>query len=221
MTLVGPTPRTTHKRLPQRGSHDREVIHSILDEGLVCHIGFVAEGQPFVIPTIYARVGERLYVHGAGASRMLTTLKEGAAVCVEVTLVDALVLARSAFHHSMNYRSVMIFGVAQEAVDPSEKRQALEAIVEHVVPGRMRETRPPSAAEIAGTRVLWIPILEASAKVRTGPPVDSEDDHALAHWAGELPLRMIAGTPVADPRLAEGIAVPPSVGGYRRPRDTR
>jgi nitroimidazol reductase NimA-like FMN-containing flavoprotein (pyridoxamine 5'-phosphate oxidase superfamily) len=216
MTLIGPTPRTTHKRLPQRGSHDRALIHAILDEGLVCHVAFVADGQPFVIPTIYARVGERLYVHGAGASRMLATLKLGAPVCVEVTLVDALVLARSAFHHSMNYRSVMVFGVAQEAVDPAEKREALHAIVEHVVAGRSRETRPPSAQEIAGTRVLWVPILEASAKVRTGPPVDSEEDHLLPHWAGELPLRMVPGAPVPDPRLAAATPLPPSLYDYQR-----
>jgi nitroimidazol reductase NimA-like FMN-containing flavoprotein (pyridoxamine 5'-phosphate oxidase superfamily) len=218
MTLIGPTERTTHKRLPQRGSHDREVIHAILDEGLVCHIAFVADGQPFVIPTIYARLGERVYLHGAMASRMLNALRLGAPVCVEVTLVDGLVLARSAFHHSMNYRSVMIFGVAQESTDPAEKRQALEAIVEHVVPGRMRETRPPSAQEIAGTRVLWIPILEASAKVRTGPPADSEDDLRLPHWAGELPLRMVAGAPVPDPQLAAGTPLPATLAGYRRTR---
>jgi nitroimidazol reductase NimA-like FMN-containing flavoprotein (pyridoxamine 5'-phosphate oxidase superfamily) len=221
MSLVGPTPRTTHKRVPQRGSHDRELIHAILDEGLVCHVAFVADGQPFVVPTIYARLGERLYLHGAAASRMLSTLKLGAPVCIEVTLVDGLILARSALHHSMNYRSVMIFGVAQETVDLSEKRQALEAIVEHVVPGRLRETRPPSAQEIAGTRVLWIPILEASAKVRTGPPVDSEEDHALSHWAGELPLRMVPGAPVPDLSLAADTPLPSSLAGYRRPRATR
>jgi len=221
MSLIGPTPLTTHKRLPQRGSHDRELVHSILDEGLVCHVAFVADGQPFVIPTIYARLGERLYLHGATASRMLAALKLGAPVCVEVTLVDGLVLARSAFHHSMNYRSVMVFGVAQESVDLSEKRQALEAIVEHVVPGRMRETRAPSAQEVAGTRVLWIPILEASAKVRTGPPVDDEEDHALPHWAGELPLRMVLGAPVADPRLAAETPLPASLAGYRRTRESR
>jgi nitroimidazol reductase NimA-like FMN-containing flavoprotein (pyridoxamine 5'-phosphate oxidase superfamily) len=210
------TPRTTHKRLPQRGSHDAALIHTILDEGLVCHVGFVHEGHPFVIPTLYARVGDRLYVHGAVASRMLTSLSQGAPICVEVTLVDALVLARSAFHHSMNYRSVVILGAAQEAVDMDEKRCALEAIVEHVVPGRLAETRPPSAREVAGTRVLWIPIDEASAKVRTGPPLDDEEDLALPHWAGELPLRMMPGTPIADPKLRAETPAPPSVTAYRR-----
>jgi len=215
LTLT-PTARTTIKRLPQRGTYDREAVYAILDEGLVCHVGFVADGQPFVIPTTYARIDDRLYIHGAVASRMLAGLKLGAPACVEVTLVDGLVLARSAFHHSMNYRSVVILGAAREAVDFDEKRQALEALVEHVVPGRLAETRRPSAAEIAGTRVLWIPILEASAKVRTGPPIDSVEDQALPHWAGVLPLRMLPGAPIADPQLGPGIAVPATVSNYKR-----
>jgi uncharacterized protein len=211
-----PTARTTLKRLPDRGTYDREAVYSILDEGLLCHVGFVVDGQPYVIPTSYARIDDRLYIHGAVASRMLSTLRLGQPACIEVTLVDGLVLARSAFHHSMNYRSVVILGMAQESVDFEEKRRALEAVVEHVVPGRLAGTRRPSAAEIAGTRVLWMPIQEASAKVRTGPPLDSEEDQALPHWAGVLPLRMLPGPPVADPTLALGISVPAHVSSYRR-----
>jgi nitroimidazol reductase NimA-like FMN-containing flavoprotein (pyridoxamine 5'-phosphate oxidase superfamily) len=211
-----PTPRTTLNRLPQRGTYDRAEVYAILDEGLLCHVGFAVDGQPFVIPTTYARIDDRLYIHGAVASRMLSTLRLGSPACLEVTLLDGLVLARSAFHHSMNFRSVVVLGVAQEVIDPAEKRRALEAIVEHVAPGRMAGTRPPSPQEVAGTRVLWMPIEEASAKVRTGPPLDSEEDHALPHWAGVLPLRMMPGTPVPDPRLAAGIAVPPAVARYRR-----
>jgi len=213
------TARTTLKRLPQRGSHDLDVIHAILDEGLLCHVGFVHEGQPYVIPTTYVRVGDHLYLHGAVASRMLTTMGRGAAVCVEVTLVDALVLGRSAMHHSMNYRSVVILGTAQDVTDVVEKRRALEALVEHVVPGRMAEVRRPSPNEIAGTRVLSLPITEASAKIRTGPPIDDEEDYALPFWAGEVPLKMVAGPPVPDPRLAPGIAAPATVTGYRRRND--
>ena len=215
-TSFTPTARTTLKRLPQRGTYDRAAVHAILDEGLLCHVGFVADGQPFVIPTTYGRIGDRLYLHGAVASRMLSMLRLGAPACVEVTLLDALVLARSAFHHSMNFRSVVILGVAQEVLDPAEKLRALEAIVEHIVPGRLAETRGPSPQEVAGTRVLWMPIEEASAKVRTGPPLDSEDDHALPHWAGVLPLAMTPGTPVPDPLLRADITVPPAVARYRR-----
>jgi len=213
------TARTTLKRLPQRGSHDLDVIHAILDEGLLCHVGFVHEGQPYVIPTTYVRVGDHLYLHGAVASRMLTTMGRGAAVCVEVTLVDALVLGRSAMHHSMNYRSVVILAEAREVTDIAEKRRALHALVEHVVPGRMAEVRRPSPNEIAGTRVLSLPITEASAKIRTGPPIDDEEDYALPFWAGEVPLKMVAGPPVPDPRLAPGIAAPATVTGYRRRND--
>ena len=210
------TPRTTLKRLPQRGTHDRAAIHAILDEGLVCHVGFVHEGQPYVIPTTYVRVAEVLYVHGAVASRMLSTMGGGASVCVEVTLVDALVLGRSAMHHSMNFRSVVVLGTAREVTDIEEKRRALTALVEHVVPGRMAGVRAPNRNEIAGTRVLAVPIVEASAKVRTGPPVDDEEDYALPYWAGEIPLKMMAGEPVADPRLSPAIAAPDHVTGYRR-----
>jgi uncharacterized protein len=218
MPTVPPTPRTTHQRLPQRGSHDRATIHAILDEALVCHVGFVANGQPFVIPTIHTRVEDRLYVHGAVASRMLGTLGDGLPVCVTVTLLDGLVLARSAFHHSMNYRSVVILGTAVDVPDFEEKRRALEAIVEHVVPGRLSAVRAPNDNEIRGTRVLSLPIDEASAKIRTGPPVDDEADYQIPCWAGEIPLRLTAGLPISDPRLPAGTTVPQSVWGYRRAR---
>jgi uncharacterized protein len=216
MSTIPPTPRTTHQRLPARGSHDRATIHAILDEALVCHVGFVADSQPFVIPTIHARVGERLYLHGAVASRMLAALGAGAPVCVTVTLVDGLVLARSAFHHSMNYRSVVILGSAVEVADLDEKRGALEAIVEHVVPGRLPSVRPPSANEIRGTRVLSLPIEEASAKIRTGPPVDDAADYEIPCWAGEIPLRLTAGLPISDPRLPADVTMPETVRGYQR-----
>jgi len=216
-TPITRTDRTAVRRLPKRGSHDRDVLNAILDEGLVCHVAFVVDGQPFILPTAYARLDDRLYIHGAVSNRMLSMLQTGQPTCVEVTLLDALVLARSAFHHSMNYRSVVILGRAREVVDPGEKRRALDAIVEHVVPGRSTETRAPNDAEIASTRVLWIPIEEASAKVRAGPPVDSEEDYALPYWAGELPLRTLAGAPVPDPRLAANVPLPPALARYRRP----
>lgn len=212
-----PTPRTTVRRLPQRGHYDRETIAAILDEGLVCHVGFVAEGQPYVIPTLYAHDGDRLYLHGSAVSRMLRTLAGGVPVCVTVTVVDGLVLARSAFNHSMNYRSVMVLGTAT-ALEGEEKVRALQAIGEHVAPGRWREVREPNASELKQTLVLSLPLGEASAKVRTGPPVDEDADYALPHWAGVLPLALTAGSPLPDPRLGPGIAPPPSVRGWRRPR---
>jgi uncharacterized protein len=221
MSQIAPTARTTLKRLPRRGSHDRELVHAILDEALLCHLGFAVDGQPYVIPTIHARVGETLYVHGSPASRMLRELREGVPACVTATLLDGLVLARSAFHHSMNYRSVVVLGRAREVTDPAERGQALRAIVEHVAPGRWEECRPPSPKELAGTLVLRLPVEEASAKVRTGPPVDDEEDYALPFWAGELPLRLVPGPPVADPRLAPGIPPAASLESYRRPSPTR
>ena len=211
-----PTDRTTLHRRPGRGSYDLALIHAILAEGLYCHVGFADGVQPFVLPTTYARLGDRLYVHGAAASRMLRSLKEGAPVCVTVTLLDGLVLARSAFHHSMNYRSVVILGVASEVRDPAEKRAALTAIVEHVAPGRSAEVRGPSDRELFATLVLSLPISEASAKVRSGPPVDDEADYAVPCWAGVLPLQLVAQPPVADPRLPAEVAVPAYLSGYRR-----
>jgi nitroimidazol reductase NimA-like FMN-containing flavoprotein (pyridoxamine 5'-phosphate oxidase superfamily) len=212
-----PTPRTTVRRIPKRASYDPAVLHAILDEGLVCHVGFVADGQPFVIPTTYGRDGEALYLHGSAASRMLKTMGAGVPVCVTVTLLDGLVLARSAFHHSMNYRSAVVLGTAVEVTDPAEQMAALRAIVDHVVPGRWDEVRGPSPGEIKATLVLKLPLDEASAKIRTGPPVDDDEDYALPFWAGVLPLRLAARAPVADPRLPAGIALPATVARYRRP----
>jgi uncharacterized protein len=212
-----PTPRTTVRRLPTRGRYDRETIAAILDEGLVCHVGFVVEGQPFVIPTIYARDGDRLYVHGSAVSRMLKTLAAGVPVCVTVTVLDGLVLARSVFNHSMNYRSVAVLGTAT-VVQGKDKIAALQTIAEHVAPGRWREARGPNDNELKATLVLSLPLDESSAKVRTGPPEDEDEDYELPHWAGVLPLALAAGSPVADPRLPPGIAVPPSVQKWRRPR---
>jgi nitroimidazol reductase NimA-like FMN-containing flavoprotein (pyridoxamine 5'-phosphate oxidase superfamily) len=214
---AAPSARTTVRRLPARGAYDPAAIHAILDEGLVCHVGFVADGQPFVIPTIHGRIGDALYVHGSAASRMLRTLAGGIPVCVTVTLVDGLVLARSAFHHSMNYRSAVVLGTAVEVTDPAERDRALRAITDHVVPGRWDSVRPPSEKELRATAVLRLPIAEASAKVRTGPPVDDEEDYALPVWAGVLPLALTPRAPVADPRLPPGIAAPEHVIAYRRP----
>ena len=211
------TDRTAVRRLPKRGSYDRGVLNAILDEGLVCHVGFAVSGQPYVIPTTYGRVGDVLYVHGSAASRMLKEMRGGIPVCVTVTQLDGLVLARSAFHHSMNYRSAMVLGTAEEVVDEDERWAALRAIVDHVVPGRWEHTRAPNATEMRATRVLRLPIDEASAKIRTGPPVDDEADYALPFWAGEIPMRAAALPPVPDPRLAAGIAAPSHVTAYRRP----
>lgn len=212
------TSRTQVKRLPQRGNYDRTLIHQILDEGLICHVGFVVEGQPFVIPTAYGRIDDRLYIHGSPASRMLRTLKGQVELCVTVTLLDGLVLARSAFHHSMNYRSVVVFGQAEVVEAAAEKLEALKAFTEHIIPDRWSEVRPPTAQEIAGTLVLSLPLNEASAKVRTGAPKDDEADYALPIWAGELPLRLMPLAPIPDPALPNGLAVPAHVQHYTRPQ---
>jgi hypothetical protein len=212
-----PTPRTTVRRLPTRGVYDAETIAAILDEGFVCHVGFVADGQPFVIPTIYGRQGSRLFLHGSAVSRLLKTLAGGVPVCVTVTIVDGLVLARSVFNHSMNYRSVVVLGKATVVLG-EEKVAALETIAEHVAPGRWKEARGPSANELKATLVLSLPLDEASAKVRTGPPEDEDEDYELPHWAGVLPLALAAGNPIADPRLPVGTALPPSMRAWRRPR---
>ena len=210
------TARNQVKRIPKRGIYERQTIYQILDEGLICQLGFVVEGQPFVIPTAYGRVGDRIYVHGSPASRMLRTLKKGVQVCLTVTLLDGLVVARSAFHHSMNYRSVVVFGMASLVDDASEKVEALKAFTEHIIPGRWSDTRQPTRQEIAGTLVLSLPLTEASAKVRTGSPHDNEADYSLPFWAGELPLRLLATEPVADPRLADGIELPTYIQKYSR-----
>lgn len=205
------TDRTRVRRLSKRANYDRETIHAILDEALVCHVGFVVApegapggaGAPVVIPTIHWREGDTLYVHGSAASRMLRSLKGGVDACVTVTLIDGLVLARSAFHHSMNYRSVVVFGKARE-VTGDEKTQALEGLVEHVMRGRSRDVRPPNEIELKQTLVLALPLDEASAKIRTGGPVDDEEDYALPIWAGVLPLKLTPGAPIAD----EGVTAP-------------
>jgi nitroimidazol reductase NimA-like FMN-containing flavoprotein (pyridoxamine 5'-phosphate oxidase superfamily) len=204
------------KRLPKRGVYERESVYQILDEGFVCHVGFVVEGQPFVIPTGYARAGDTLYIHGAQASRMLRALKGGLDVCVTVTLVDGMVMARSAFHHSMNYRSVVVFGRAVAVEDDAEKLEALRALTEHLAPGRWDEVRQPTEGEMRATLVLALALEEASAKVRTGPPVDDEEDYALAVWAGVVPLRVVAGDPIPDPRLPQGVEPPAHVLNYVR-----
>jgi nitroimidazol reductase NimA-like FMN-containing flavoprotein (pyridoxamine 5'-phosphate oxidase superfamily) len=206
-----PTDRTTLHRRAQRGAYDRATVEQILDEALLCHLGFVVDGQPYVLPTIHARVGDVLYLHGAPASRMLRTLRDGVPVCVTVTLVDGVVLARSAFHHSMNYRSVVALGTATEVTDLAEKRRALEALVEHVAPGHTGAARAPTDGELRGTMVLALPLREVSAKVRSGPPVDDPEDQSLPCWAGEIPVRMTTLAPVPDALVAPGTEPPASV----------
>jgi nitroimidazol reductase NimA-like FMN-containing flavoprotein (pyridoxamine 5'-phosphate oxidase superfamily) len=214
--IAGPTPRTTVKRRAQRGVYDHGAVLRILDEALVCHLGFVVDGQPFVLPTAYARIGDVLYLHGSPSNRMLRTGKGGVGVCVTVTLLDGLVLARSAFHHSMNYRSVVLLGTAEEVADPAEKRAAFAALVEHVTPGRYASVRPPTDDEVTGTLVLRLPITEGSAKVRSGPPIDDEEDYAWPVWAGVIPLAVQAGTPIPDPRLDPEHATPAHARAYAR-----
>lgn len=216
MNHFTPTERTRVRRLPARGAYDEVTIHGILDEGLVCHVGFVIDGQPYVIPTSYARVGNTLYVHGSVASRMLRALGGGTRVCLTVTLLDGLVIARSVFHHSMNYRSVVAFGTAALVSDADEKIEALRALTEHIVPGRWPDARHPTAAELAQTSVLRFEIEEASAKIRTGPPLDDEEDYELPIWAGVIPLELTSSAPVADPRLPAGTSAPGYLDAYRR-----
>ncbi|MFZ1700599.1 MAG: pyridoxamine 5'-phosphate oxidase family protein [Pyrinomonadaceae bacterium] len=208
--------RTNVKRIPKRGHYDRQTINAILDEAFVCHIGFVVDGQPYAIPTGYARVGDDLYIHGSSASRMLRTLAKGVDVCVTVTLIDGLVLARSAFHHSMNYRSVVVLGRAELVTDTDEKNKALEALTEHFVPGRWAEVRWPTELELKATSVLKLPLTEASAKVRTGDPIDDDEDYAMNVWAGIIPLTLTPGEPIADARLIRSIETPDHVTNYRR-----
>src|SRR4029450_3823745 len=202
------TKRTELRRLPSRGSRDLDTINAILDAGFLAHVGFCVDGQPYVIPTLYGRDGEGLYLHGSAASRMLGRLETGIPGCVTVALVDGLVLARSAFHHSMNYRSIVAFGTAHKIHDPAQKTRALRVISEHLMAGRWDDVRNPSEKELQATAVLKFSIEEASAKIRTGPPVDDEEDYSLPVWAGTLPLSREAKTPVPDSRLAEGTRVP-------------
>jgi nitroimidazol reductase NimA-like FMN-containing flavoprotein (pyridoxamine 5'-phosphate oxidase superfamily) len=216
MTTFPQTSRTNLKRLPKRGHFDRDTVYAILDEGFICHIGFVVDGQPFVIPTGYARVDDNLFVHGSQASRMLRTLANGVDACVTVTLVDGLVLARSAFHHSINYRSVVVFGRATLVEDREEKDAALFAFSEQVIRGRWNDVREPTESELKQTTVLRMPLTEASAKVRTGPPIDDEEDYSMSTWAGVIPLRLVADEPIADPRLPSRIVVPDYAANYKR-----
>ena len=205
------TDRTTLRRLPKRGVYERDLVYPILDEAFICHVGFSVDGQPFVIPTGFGRVDDRLYIHGSQISRMLRKIAGGIDICVTVTLLDGLVLARSAFHHSMNYRSVVIFGRASMVDDSESKLAALRAFSEHVIPGRWDEARQPTEQELKATAVLSLPLEEASAKVRTGPPIDDEEDYALPVWAGVLPLSLVPGKPVPDPRLPAEIEVSESL----------
>jgi uncharacterized protein len=211
-----PSVRTRVVREADRGVYDRETVYRILDEGIICHVGFVAGGQPFVIPTSYGRKGASLYIHGSVASRMLRQMKDGAAVCVTVTLLDGLVLARSVFNHSMNYRSVVILGIAALVEDPEEKLAALRVISEHILPGRWDDARQPNERELKQTSVLRLPIEEFSAKVRTGPPVDDAEDYAFSTWAGVVPLEMKAGAPINDPKLDPAREVPQYAKQYSR-----
>jgi hypothetical protein len=211
------TERTTLARHPERGSYDRQVIYRILDEALICHVAFVVGGQPVVLPTLFARVEDTLYIHGSAIGRMLRTLAGGVEVCVNVTLLDGLVLARSAFSHSMNYRSVAVFGSAREVTDPAEKIRALEATVEQVARGRWEDARQPNAKELAATTVVAIPLKEASAKIRTGGPKDADADYGLPIWAGVVPLRMQGGAPEADDRNLPEVQTPAYARSYSRP----
>jgi nitroimidazol reductase NimA-like FMN-containing flavoprotein (pyridoxamine 5'-phosphate oxidase superfamily) len=211
-----PTPQTRVVREAHRGVYDRETAYRILDEGFLCHVGFVSDGQPFVIPTSYGRKEDNLYIHGSAASRMLRQLKDSVPVCVTVTLLDGLVLARSVFNHSMNYRSVVILGKATLVDDPKEKIAALHALSEHILPGRWADARQPNERELKQTSVLRLPIEEFSAKVRTGPPIDDEEDYSFPTWAGVVPLEMIAGAPINDPRLDPDREVPRYVQQYSR-----
>jgi len=211
-----PTQRTTIHRMPTRAAYDRVVVEAILDEGLYCHLGFTVDGQPYVIPTIHARADDRLYVHGSSASRMLRSLKTGVPMCVTVTILDGLVFARSAFHHSVNYRSVVVLGVALEVTDPLEKYDALKAVVDHVAPNRWDDVRRPTEQELKATSVLRLPLEEVSAKIRTGPPLDDEEDYLLPCWAGELPLRLTPQVPLPDPRLPSETSVPSYIRAYQR-----
>jgi uncharacterized protein len=209
-----PTPRTTLKRLPARGEYDRAAVYGIIDEGFICHIAFVGDGQPYAIPTSYGRSGETLYLHGSAASRMMRSLAGGIPVCVTVTLIDGIVLARSAFSHSINYRSVVILGTATRVENLEEKAEALRIFMEHVIPGRWAEVRVPNEQELKATTVLALPLIEVSAKVRTGPAKDDEDDLAFPVWAGVLPLRMTAQAPIRDPSLSPEFETPSYVMNY-------
>jgi len=201
MANYQPSARTRVARLPKRAVYDQAQVHAILDEGFLCHVGFTIDEQPYVIPTSYVRAGEKLYIHGSAASRMLRTLDQGVQVCVTVTLIDGLVLARSSFHHSINYRSVVVLGAAQLVVDRDEKIDALRRFTNHIVRGRWDEARQPTDQELKSTSVLVLPMEEVSAKVRTGPPVDDEEDYEIPIWCGVIPVQMCVGDPIPDDRI--------------------
>ena len=210
------SPRTTVRRLAKRGDYDRHTVNAIIDEALICHVGFVVDGSPVVIPTIHTRIGETLYFHGSGASRMLRSLRDGVDACVTVTILDGLVMARSAFHHSMNYRSAVVLGKGREVVEREEKLRVLDALVEHVCAGRSRDARPPNEAELRQTLVIAIPLAEASAKIRTGPAADDDEDYDLPIWAGVIPLALTPSAPIDDARLIAGIVAPEYATRYKR-----
>jgi hypothetical protein len=211
-----PTPRTRVVREPQRAVYDRNAVNRILDEGFICHVGFAVDGQPFVIPTSYGRHEDVLYIHGSAASRMLRNVSGGIPMCVTVTLLDGLVLARSIFNHSMNYRSVVVLGTGSAIEDREEKLIALRLLSEHIIPGRWNEARQPNEKELKATTILRVPIQEFSAKVREGPVIDDEEDYAFPVWAGVLPLNLVTGDAINDSRLAEGIELPEYVRNYSR-----
>jgi nitroimidazol reductase NimA-like FMN-containing flavoprotein (pyridoxamine 5'-phosphate oxidase superfamily) len=211
-----PTQRTRVVREPQRAVYDRAAAYKVLDEGFICHVGFAVDGQPFVIPTSYGRVGDNLYIHGSSASRMLRNLDQGIPVCVTVMLIDGLVLARSIFNHSMNYRSVVILGTAVAVRDPEEKLEALRLLSEHIIPGRWEDSRKPNEQELKATLALRLPITEFSAKVREGGVIDDEEDYAFPTWAGIVPFTTIAGPPIDDARLMPGQEVPEYAKNYTR-----
>jgi nitroimidazol reductase NimA-like FMN-containing flavoprotein (pyridoxamine 5'-phosphate oxidase superfamily) len=213
--VISPTERTQLKRGSKLGSFDRATIYQILDKAFVCHVGFTIDEHPVVIPTGYARAGDDLLIHGSAASRMLKAMAREVDVCVTVTLIDGLVLARSVFNHSMNYRSVVIFGRARIVSDAQEKIAALHAFTEHIIPQRWAEVRPPNQKELKATTVLALSLQEASAKIRTGDPIDDEEDYALDVWAGVIPLALSAGEPIADGRMKQGVSIPPSVSKYK------
>jgi uncharacterized protein len=200
--------------MPARGVHERETIDAILDEAMVAHVGFTDQGQPYVIPTLHARLGDRVYFHGSAAGRTLRALAAGASACLTVTLLDGLVLARSAVHHSVNYRSVVVLGAARPIEDLSERMTAIEAFTERLIPGRWQEARPPTRKELKAISVLSLPLNEVSAKVRSGPPLDDDEDYALDVWAGEIPLHIAAGSPLPDPRLAADRAPSEAIRGW-------
>ncbi len=211
-----PSPRTKVRRLPERGVYERHAIDAIVDEALICHVGVIHDGSPAVVPTIHARVGDTLYFHGSPGSRILRDMKAGSEVCVNIVLLDGLVVARASFNTSMNYRSVVVYGIPRVVGDPDEKVAALDAITEHVLPGRTHDARPMTDAEIRATLVLALPLSEVSAKVRTGPPEDEDDDYDFPTWAGVVPLRQVAGEPIPDERLLPGVPTPDYVVDYER-----